>query len=68
MMNTEEMELKCPVCRKTHVVEKKVDVIVCRSRMVAVVRDRHGWRLMEVNTISEKQDSELDRQWGYHEG
>lgn len=63
-MSTEEIELKCPVCGKLHVVEKKVDTFICKDKLLAIVKDRRGWRFMNVEIITEKQDRELDRLWG----
>jgi len=60
----EEIEVKCPVCKKNHVVKKTVDTFFCRGQMLVVVEDRLGWRLMKVVTITEKQNIELDRLWG----
>ncbi|WP_456370079.1 hypothetical protein [Geoglobus sp.] len=63
-MSTEEVEVECPVCKKTHRLEKRVDVFYCRKATLVLLNDRHGWRLMEVKEISERQDRELDRLWG----
>ncbi|WP_457590399.1 hypothetical protein [Geoglobus sp.] len=63
-MSTEEVEVGCPVCGKTHRLEKRVDVFYCRKTPLALVSDRHGWRLMKIKTITERQDRELDRLWG----
>ncbi len=63
-MSTEEVEVECPVCKKTHRLVKRVDVFYCKKTPLVLLKDRHGWRLMEVREISERQDRELDRLWG----
>ncbi len=60
----EEVEVRCPVCRKNHALRREVDTFFCRGQMLALVSDRHGWRLVRVTSITEKQDKELDRLWG----
>lgn len=63
-MSTEDVEVRCPVCGKTHKLKKKVDVFYCKNTPLALLADRHGWRLMVIKTITERQDWELDRLWG----
>ncbi len=60
----EEVEARCPVCKKSHTLRKEVDTFFCRDQMLALVKDRHGWRLMKITPITERQDRELDRLWG----
>ena len=63
-MSTEEISVHCPVCRKEHVFTKDVQEFSCRGKHLVLLSDRHGWRLMEVRKISEKEDRELDEIWG----
>ncbi len=60
----EKVEVRCPVCKKNHLLKKEVDTFFCRGQVLALVNDRHGWRLIKVTAITEKQDRELDRLWG----
>ncbi len=62
-MSTEEVEVLCPVCRKKHRYFAEVQVVECKGRPMALFKDRHGWRLMEIKVISEREDEELDKIW-----
>jgi len=66
-MSTEEISVQCPVCGKEHVFQKDVQEFRCRGKHLVLLSDRHGWRLMEVRKISEKDDRELDKIWGSSE-
>ncbi|ADC66129.1 hypothetical protein Ferp_1992 [Ferroglobus placidus DSM 10642] len=59
----EEVEVSCPVCRKSHRYKAEIQVVSCKGKPLALVKDRLGWRLMEIRVISEKEDEELDKIW-----
>ncbi len=61
---SEEIEVKCPVCGKYHRFKPEVQEFWCKRRHLVLLKDRNGWRLMEVNVITEREDRELDRIWG----
>ena len=63
-MKDEEIEVLCPVCRKIHKFKPEVQEFRCKKRHLVLLKDRHGWRLMEVKVITEREDRELDRIWG----
>ncbi len=58
------MKIKCPVCGKEHQLREEIDILQCRDKLLALIKDRHGWRLIEIKIIDEKQEKELDRIWG----
>ncbi len=60
----DEVEVRCPVCGKFHRLKPEVQEFRCRGKLLVLLKDRMGWRLMEVTTISEREDRELDRIWG----
>ncbi len=62
-MSMEEVDVQCPVCKKNHRFEAKIQVVECKGKLLALFKDRLGWRLMEIRIISEKEDEELDRIW-----
>uniref|UniRef100_A0A7C4WEP3 Uncharacterized protein n=1 Tax=Geoglobus ahangari TaxID=113653 RepID=A0A7C4WEP3_9EURY len=57
------IEVDCPICKRKHKFEKKIDLFYCKGKPIALIKDRKGWRLMEVKVISEKEDRELDKVW-----
>ncbi len=59
----EDIEVRCPVCRKIHKFKPEVQEFWCKRRHLVLLKDRLGWRLMEVKTITEREDKELDRIW-----
>ncbi len=61
---SEEIEVKCPVCKKIHKFKPEIQEFRCRGRLLVLLKDRLGWRLMEVKVITEMEDAELDEIWG----
>ena len=59
----EEIEVECPVCKKKHRLKKRVDVFYCKNTPLALIKDRKGWRLVEIKIISEREDVKLDKIW-----
>ncbi len=58
-----EVEVRCPVCKKKHRFKPKIQEFRCRGKLLVLLKDRLGWRLMEVRVISEREDAELDEIW-----
>ncbi len=61
---SDEIEVKCPICGRKHRLKAEIQEIVCKGRLLVLIKDRLGWRLMEVRHISEREDAELDKIWG----
>jgi len=59
-----EVEVRCPVCKKIHRFKPEVQEFQCKGRHLVLLKDRLGWRLMEVKIITEREDRELDKVWG----
>ena len=57
------IKVKCPVCGRIHELSPEVQEFRCKGRLLVLLRDRLGWRLVEVRTISEREDAELDEVW-----
>lgn len=63
-MKDKEIEVKCPVCKNIHKFEPKIQEFRCRGRLLVLLKDQLGWRLMEIKVITEQEDRELDKIWG----
>ncbi len=59
----EEVNVKCPICKKEHKYKAEIQLVSCKGKAMALIKDRLGWRLMEVKIISEREDEELDKIW-----
>ncbi len=59
-----EIEVRCPICGKVHRLKAEVGEFRCKGKLLVLLKDRLGWRLVEVRTISEREDAELDDVWG----
>ena len=62
-MTSEELKIKCPVCKKEHTFKPEIQEFFCKGKHLVLLKDRLGWRLMEVREISEREDRELDKVW-----
>ncbi len=54
------------MCGGIHELSPEVQEFRCRGRLLVLLKDRLGWRLVRVGMLSEKEDAELDEIWSDH--
>ncbi|AEA47440.1 hypothetical protein [Archaeoglobus veneficus] len=53
---SEDIEVFCPACKKKHRFKAEIQEFRCRGKLFVLLKDRFGWRLMEVVVVSEEDD------------
>jgi len=52
----EEVEVYCPACKKKHKFVAEIQEFKCKGKHLVLLKDRLGWRLMEVVVVSDDEE------------